>query len=472
MPLATVEQVHPRPLFYLSRTLQRLIAGKLWLQVLIALVAGLLVGILMGPDMGWMTEDTGKIIAAWLTLPGQIFLALIKMIVIPLVVASVIRALAGSESQEQLKRLGSRVALYYLMTTVMAVFIGIGAYSLIQPDRGLDLAMLQGIAPQNIEVEVTPAEPPTLESLPQRIVGILPTNPLHSMADGQMMHILVWAIISGIALLMLPAEQAKPLLTILGSVQAVSMTVVRWAMSLAPLAVFGFLAQLGMSLGLDVLTRLGVYVFTVLLGLLALFGVYMLILRLLLGESIRHFLRVARENLLLAFSTSSSAAIMPITVKTARSLNVRPSIAHFTIPMGTTINMDGTALYQIIAVLFLGGIFGVNLDWQDIILVMVLVTGASIGTPGTPGVGIAILAMTLETVGIPAAGIALILGVDRLLDMSRTTMNVTGDLVASLVMDRWVGSSMTHLQEAELEVAREQVRAATGEDVLINSRSE
>jgi len=247
------------------------------------------------------------------------------------------------------------------------------------------------------------------------------------------------------------------------------MTVVRLAMYLAPVAVFGLIANLGMTTGVDVLAGLGLYVLTVLLGLLSLFVFYMVILFFIGGMSPTDFLRKTKEVLLLAFSTSSSAAVMPLSIKTARKLNVRPSVAQFTIPMGTTINMDGTALYQMVAVMFLAASFGVDLGWQGALLVMVMVLGASIGSPGTPGVGIAILAMTLETVGIPASGIALILGVDRILDMCRTTINVTGDLVAALVMNRWVGGPESELAEVTEARKLEQRRALTGEDVIIKN---
>ncbi len=468
---SNVQSLHPRSLRHLHHSLQHLVAGRLWVKVLLALVAGLATGVLLGPSVGWVATDTATVIGAWLALPGQVFLALVQMIVMPLVIASIIRGLAASESREQLARLGTRVSAYYVFTTLMAVSIGIAVFSLVQPSVELGTDALRSLEISVDDLAIQPAAAPTAAELPGRIAGLLPTNPLGSMAEGQMLHVVLWAIITGIAILMLPAEQAKPLLSLMGSIQAVSMTIVRWAMWLAPLAVFGLMAKLAMTLGMDVLASMGHYVFTVVLGLALLLAVYMAILRLAGGMEPRRFLRAARENLLLAFSTSSSAAVMPLTVKTAGSLGVRSSIAQFTIPMGTTINMDGTALYQVIAVFFLAASFGVDLAWQDVLLVMVMVLGASIGSPGTPGVGIAILAMTLESVGIPAAGIALILGVDRILDMSRTMCNVTGDLVAAVVMDRWVGGSRGHIDEAVEEQQLDAQRARTGEDVIVHPAS-
>jgi len=466
-----VEFLHLRSLASLHTSLQGLIRGKLWLQVLIGLFLGFAVGVLLGPGTELISAQTASLIGSWLALPGQIFLSLIQMVVIGLVVASIIRGLAASESQQQLRRLGSRLSIYYVITTSIAILIGLAVFALIEPGFRMDQAVIGGISyadsNDNAVVQVSTLAAPVLEDIPQRLASLLPTNPLHSMVEGQMLHIVVFAIILGIALVQLPPEQAKPILSLMGSIQAVSMAIVRWAMYLAPVAVFGLIANLGMTTGIDALAGLGLYVVTVLLGLLCLFGVYMLILFFIGGMSPTDFIRKTRDVLLLAFSTSSSAAVMPLSIKAARKLGVRPSVAQFSIPMGATINMDGTALYQMVAVLFLATSFGIDLGWQGALLVMVMVLGASIGSPGTPGVGIAILAMVLETVGIPASGIALILGVDRILDMCRTTINVSGDLVAAMVMNRWVGGPESELTEATEARQLEQRRTITGEDVII-----
>jgi len=220
------------------------------------------------------------------------------------------------------------------------------------------------------------------------------------------------------------------------------MTVVRWAMWLAPVAVFGLMARLMTQLGLSALFGMAQYVFTVLLGLAMLLGLYMVIVAAVARRNPMSFLRATRELLLLAFSTSSSAAVMPMSIRTAEErLQVRSSIAQFVIPLGATINMNGTALYQGVATVFLAQVYGVDIGLSGMVLVVALAVGASIGSPATPGVGIVILATVLTTVGIPPEGIALILGVDRILDMSRTAINVSGDLVASQVMDRWIGSA-------------------------------
>ena len=246
------------------------------------------------------------------------------------------------------------------------------------------------------------------------------------------------------------------------------MTIVKGAMLLAPVAVFGLMAQLISRIGLEALLGMAIYVMTVLFGLFIIFIGFMVIIFLLKLYNPLVFIKNPRELLLLAFSTSSSAAVMPLTIKTAEDkLNVRPSIAEFVIPIGATINMNGTALYQGVATIFLAQVYGIELSASALMLLVVVAVGASIGSPATPGVGIVILAMVLGTVGIPASGIALLLGVDRILDMCRTAVNVAGDLVACLVMDKWVGGSSTSEEETRQQKDLQKERLFTNEDVIV-----
>jgi Na+/H+-dicarboxylate symporter len=200
------------------------------------------------------------------------------------------------------------------------------------------------------------------------------------------------------------------------------------------------MARLTSQVGLDALLSMAFYVLTVVLGLLVLFAGYLGLLLIAGGQRPKEFLQATRELLLLAFSTSSSAAVMPMSIATAEDkLGVRPSIAQFVIPLGATINMNGTALYQGVAAMFLAQVYGIDIGFGGMLLVVAMAVGAAVGSPGTPGVGIAILAMVLGSVGIPAEGIALIIGVDRILDMCRTAVNVAGDLVTAKLMDKWLG---------------------------------
>ena len=284
------------------------------------------------------------------------------------------------------------------------------------------------------------------------------------MVHAEMLQVVVFAMVIGAALVMMPPQQSKPMLDLLGSLQEVCMTVVRWAMILAPFAVFGLLLRLTAKIGPQALVGMSVYVGTVLVGLLLLFSFYMLALLLLVRMSPVQFIRSAREALLLAFSTSSSAAVMPMTMRTLQDeFRVRPSVAQFVVPLGATINMDGTALYQAVATVFLAQAFGVEMSLPTMMLLGLTAVGASIGTPSTPGVGIVILASVLTAAGVPTTGIALIIGVDRILDMSRTTLNVAGDMVAGIILDRWLGSRFAGLREIVEEQKREEERRETGE---------
>lgn len=440
-----LELLHPKSLVRLSGYLQNLIKKRLWLKILIGMVLGVGVGTLLGPSAGLVPPDIARPISNWLAIPGQIFLVLVQMIVIPLIFASLILGIAASENMEQLRKLGSRVVGYFILTTILAIVIGLAVTLIIQPGKFIPGELLhQAIGNQAVPLPPEAAESPTLEKLPDAIVRLLPQNPLNAMVGGQMLQVVLFSIIFGLALVTLAPKQAEPLLTLLSSLQEVCMTVVKWAMLMAPLAVFGLLAQISTKIGIDVLAGLGIYVGTVLLGLFLLLIIYLLIVYFVSRISPVKFLKAIREAQLLAFSTSSTAAVMPVSMKAAEEkLGVRSSISHFVIPLGATINMNGTALYQGAATVFLAQVFGVELGISKMIFIILTTVGASIGTPSSPGVGIIILATVLSGVGIPPSGIALIIGVDRILDMSRTAINLTGDMVACTVMDRWIGGGKT-----------------------------
>lgn len=428
----------PRPLRHLSVYLATLVKGRLWLKVLIGMSLGLVVGTLLGPSVGWVAPETGTLIGNWLAFPGQLFLATIQMIVIPLVIASVVRGLAASENLEQLRKMGIRVTMFFVVTTAIAATIGLWVGGLINPGN-----MMTGLTTPPAEAAPATANLPGIDAIPETLIGLLPGNPLDAMVEGQMLQVVIFSIIMGVALVSMSPEKAKPMLDILDSLQQICMTVVRWAMRMAPYAVFGLMAQLTTTLGFRAMLGMASYVATVLLGLAILMLLYLTILKLLAGVPPLKFVKDTRDVLLLAFSTSSSAAVMPLSIRTAEDkLGVRPSISQFVIPLGATINMNGTALYQAVATVFLAQVYGIDLSVGSMALVVAMAVGASIGSPATPGVGIVILAMVLQSVGVPAAGIALIMGVDRILDMCRTAINVTGDLVACQLMENWSGKRL------------------------------
>ncbi len=466
--------IHPRSLKHLSFHLYSLLRERLWLKILIGMVLGIVVGLVLGPSANLVSRDISYMIGEWLAFPGYIFLALLQMIVIPLVFASIIRGIAAGEDMEQLKKVGMSTVAYFLVTTAIAILIGLTLALTINPGNFISTEVVQQTMGSEMpQVSHETMTTPEIADLPGMITTLLPKNPLGAFATGEMLQVVLFSVIIGIALVSMSPSQSKPLLELMGSLQEVSMTVVKWSMSLAPLAVFGLICKFTLNLGIDALLGMLVYVATVFLGLMLLFCLYMIIVYVVARRGTIPFFRSIRDVVLLSFSTSSSAAVMPLSIKTAEeNLNVRPSISQFVIPLGATINMNGTALYQSIAAVFLAQVFGVDLGFSELLLIMVTVVGASIGTPATPGIGIVILALILNSVGIPTSGIALIIGVDRILDMSRTAVNVTGDLVTCVVMDKWVGSKKTLDEEVAEMNEREKKRRALGEDVIVNSHTE
>jgi Na+/H+-dicarboxylate symporter len=424
------------------------IRTRLWAQVIIGMVLGVVVGLLLSPSgAGLVADATADSVAAWVALPGKVFLALIQMVVVVLVLSSIVIGITSSGDPAFLRRAGWRVMAFFVITTAVAVVIGIVIASAIEPGRFVDADLLQrtmsGVQSDPARLAET-AQAVEEVPVPERIIGLIPTNPFGAMLDRAMLQVVIMAIFIGIALMAMPAERAQPLLQLLHSVQELSMTIVSWAMLLAPFAVFGLLAQITIKIGLDAIVGMSAYVGTVLLGLALLLIMYVVIVTVLGRWSPTRFLRDIREVQLLAFSTSSSAAVMPLSMQTAEDkLGTSQALSQFIVPLGATVNMAGTAIYQVIAAVFLTQVFGVELSTSDMFLLAATTVGASIGSPSTPGVGIVILATILTSIGVPASGIALIIGVDRILDMSRTSINVTGDLAACIVMERWIGEEPT-----------------------------
>lgn len=426
--------------------LQVMVRTRLWAQILVGMVLGITVGLVLSPSGGGVLEkDLAEVVAGWLALPGRLFLALIQMVVVPLVVSSIMLGINSSADPAYLKRIGLRIFPYFIGTTTIAVCLGIFAATFVRPGDYIDSGIVQSALDRDpVELEAgdnsIPEESvsPGLR-IPELIVDLVPTDPLQAILTRSMLELVIFAMLMGVALLSIAPKRARPLLDLLSSTQEISMKVVGWAMMLAPYAVFGLLAQITILIGFDALLGMSVYVGTVLFGLSALLFVYTLIVWWTAGVPPWRFLGRIRNVLLLAFSTSSSAAVMPLSIQTAEEqLGVRDEVSQFVVPLGATINMDGTALYQVVAAIFLTQVFGIELSIPALLLLAATTVGASIGAPSTPGVGIVVLATILSDLGVPAAGIALIIGVDRILDMARTSVNVAGDLTACVVMNRWL----------------------------------
>jgi len=424
-----------------------LIKKKLWAQVIFALFLGLLFGIFLGPEIGIVEKDTAETITDWLTIPANLFLKIIQMIIIPLIFASIIRGITSSGSLEQLQKLGLGVSIYFVVTTIIALTIGILLVTTITPGNFIDSSLIrESFGFENVET-IESAEF-NIQDIPQGIIGVIPSNPIASFMSGEMLSIIVFALIVGVSMISLPKQSSQPILDLLESIQKITLKVVSWAMRLAPFAAFGLIAGITSKVGLSALAVLGAYMMTVVIGLLAMVVVYVVIIKFFTNRPLLSTFAMMKDAQLLAFSTSSSAAVMPLSIKTAEEkMKVKPKVSQFIIPLGATINMDGTALYQIIAVFFLAQLFSIDLSFTTILLITITALAASIGAPSAPGTGIVILSTILIAAGIPPVAVVILLGVDRILDMMRTTVNVTGDLTACLFFDKRMNNTNEKMEK-------------------------
>ena len=414
----------------LRKRIDALVRTKLWAQVLVGLVLGVLVGAVLGPDLDLVSRRTAALVGAWLSLPGQLFLGLVAMVIIPLLACSIILGIAGAGSGASLRALGWRLTVFIAVTTAAAAALGAALVALLTPG---DLIPLLGTASAprvpNVQNEGILQDLPA--KLPNIIVGLIPQDVGAAVIERDFLPIALFSIFLGIAFVSADDKSAlRPLIAVLEAVLAIAMTVVKWAMFLAPFAVFGLLAELIATTGIRTLTGLAAYMMTVVLGLFGLYIGYLVVAVLFGGIKPLAFARSVAPVQLLAFSTSSSAAVMPLSMETAiKELGVPAPIAGVMIPLGATMNMAGTALYQAAAISFLAQISGIELGFGETALIIVTLTATSIGAPAAPGASVVILSSVAGGFGIPTSGLALVLGADRLLDMARTAVNVTGDLV-------------------------------------------
>lgn len=432
------------PLNNLSVYLERLIKGRLWLKVIIGLFLGAGLGLIINPSTGLVTHNLSSILASWLDLPGQVFMKLVQMIMIPLIFTSIISGIVSNTSKN-LKTFGVSLLFYFVFTTAVAILIGVVVTLIFKP--GQYLFKHGGLPNSSNNQAVTKDSSNILENIPEAISNLIPDNPLEAILTGEMLGVVIFTIIIGIAITQLRQETARPIIRFSEAVQKICMIVVSWAMLLVPYAVFGLMAALLSRTGLEVFMGLGYYILVVIIGLLVLMIFYLLIILFVNKENPIKFLKAIREPQLLAFSTASSAAVMPLTMKTAdEKLGVSSNISDFVIPIGATINMDGTALFQCATTVFMAQAYGVELSLINLILITITVVAASIGTPAIPGGGVIILSSVLQSTGIPIDGLIIIIGIDRVLGMFRTAVNVTGDLTASVVFNKLYGSSQNTMK--------------------------
>jgi len=433
-------KIELRPLNNLSIYLEQLVKGRLWLKVIIGLILGASFGILLNPSSGIVSEQFSSSLAEWLDLPGQIFMKLVQMIMIPLVFTSIISGIVSNTS-ENLKTFGLRLLFYFIFTTAVAIFIGVIVTLIFKPGEYLfQHGGLPNKTSNNNDL-ITNNSTPIIENIPTAISNLIPDNPLETILTGEMLGVVVFTIIIGVAITQLNKETARPIIHFAEAVQKICMIIVSWAMKLVPYAVFGLMAALISNTGVEVFIGLAYYMAVVILGLLILMIFYLLMVWIITKKNPLHFLKAIKEPQLLAFSTASSAAVMPLSMKTAKEkLNISSNISDFIIPIGATINMDGTALFQCATTVFMAQSYGIELSVIHLILITITIVAASIGTPAIPGGGVIILATVLQSSGIPVDGLIVIIGIDRVLGMFRTTVNVTGDLTASLVFNQLYGN--------------------------------
>jgi Na+/H+-dicarboxylate symporter len=417
---------------------------QLYTKILIGLVAGALLGLTANLlELDWLR---GFLIA--IEPIGTAFIRLITMVVVPLVAASLLIGTASLGDLRKLGRMGGKTVAYYLGTTAVAVTIGILISNIVRPGARIDPATRDSLAAAFEEqagraVQLAAEKPSIVETL----LNMIPTNPIQSAAQMDLLPLIVFTVLFGAALTLIDEQRKRAVLQVAEGVNQTVMVLIDWIMKLAPYAVFALIGAVVARFGLDLLRSLVFYAAAVAGGLLLHAMItYGLVLRFLVKMNPVTFMKRIIEAQLVAFSTSSSNATLPVTMEVAEEkLGISNSTASFVLPLGATINMDGTALYQAVATMFIAQIYGVPLTVGDQLTVVLTATLASIGAAGVPSAGIIILILVLNSVGLgghAAAGIALILGIDRILDMLRTAVNVTGDLTAASFVAKTEGESM------------------------------
>jgi Na+/H+-dicarboxylate symporter len=413
-------------------------------RIVTGMIAGIFVGVILqklmpeGSDFviplylfdfslrGFLVDGVFEVI-------GQIFISSLQMLVVPLVFVSLICGTCSLKDTTKLGKIGGKAIGLYLITTAIAISFAMSLALLISPGEGVNMAA---------DTSFTSREAPSLATV---LIQMFPSNPFTAFAQGNMLQVIVFALLFGIAMA-LSGAAGQRVAKVFEDMNEVIMRLVTILMNLAPYGVFCLLAGLFTDLALSTFQNLLAYFLVVFFALLV-HGLvtYPILLKVFTGLNPIIFLKKMRDTAIFAFSTSSSNATLPITLETTtKKMGVKNSIASFTVPLGATINMDGTAIMQGVATVFIAQVFNQDLTLTDYLMVILTATLASIGTAGVPGVGLIMLAMVLEQVGLPVEGIALIIGVDRLLDMTRTAVNVTGDSMVTII----VGKSEKQFDEA------------------------
>lgn len=392
---------------------------NLSIKIFIALILSVVVGLVAG-------EPALPFINWWIAPIGTIFINLIKMMIVPVVFFSLVVGMTSLGDTKKLGRIGLKTIVLYLFTTAIAIVIGFGIAGIIHPGVGLQIA-----SDAAVKVKEAP-------SIMQVFVAMVPANPIEAMAKAQILPVIIFSLFVGVGILQVGGERAELLVKFFDAAAEVSYKIIGIVMSFAPYGVFALLLPVVAKNGPKVLLPLMSVIACVAVGCaIHAVVVYSTLAKLWGGHTPMQFFRGMSEQMLIAFTTCSSAAALPVNMKNCQEkLGVSREVSSFVLPLGATINMDGTALYMGVCTLFIANVFGVDLTMGQMMMVILTGTLASIGTAGVPGAGLIMLAMVLQAVGLPIEGLALVAGIDRVLDMFRTCLNITGDGAVTIVMDQ------------------------------------
>lgn len=411
----------------------------LYLQIILGMAGGIVLG-LIALSLGGQT-----IVKNWIAPWGHLFIKLLQLIAVPLVFFSLVKGVTSLQDISRFSKLGGKTVFLYIITSVFAVLIGLGAGLLVKPGELVNRETVAHIQEQYKsfadEKEAAAQQRSEGQGPLAFLDEIVPSNVIHAASDNsRMLQLIFFALFFGLATLTIPKAQTEVVIAFIDGVNDIVLRMVDYIIRLAPWGVAALMTGLVVDFGGDtsVFSALAVYAFTVAVCLfLFLLVFYPLVIHFFTGVSVKNFMRSMYPVQLFAFTTSSSAATLPLNMHTIQhKIGISESVTSFVCPVGTTINMDGTSCYQTIAVLFIAQALGIDLTFSQLLLILLMTILSSIGTPAIPGGSYVILAMVLTSVGIPAEGLALIIGIDRPLDMLRTSVNVTGDAVICSIVDK------------------------------------
>lgn len=401
----------------------------------ISLTTRIFIGLFGGALVGLLLQGNPDVANNYIKPFGTLFLNMIKMVIVPLVFSSLVVGAASIGDPKALGRIGGKTILYYLLTTGVAVIIGLTMSNLIKPGMGLEI-------PAGLEAST--AEVP---SLIDTFLNLIPAAPMQSIVNGDILQIIVFALFMGIAATMIPKEKAQPFIAFFDSTAEIMYKITAFIMEFAPFGVFALIVPVTASYGLDVLLPLAKVIIAVYLGcILHALIVYSTAVKTFSKVKSSQFFKAITPAAVTAFTTTSSAGTLPVTIKNVReNLNVSEQVASFVLPLGATINMDGTAIYQGVCAIFIAQVFGIDLSISQMGIIVLTATLGSIGTAGVPGAGLIMLTLVLQSVGLPLEGLALVAGIDRILDMARTAVNIVGDASCAVIVAASEGEDVRYI---------------------------